>query len=167
VARYVSQRLDPSRHDVTAFTCGDVSLDVWLHEQASAANARGTARTWVWRDKSGAVVAYYALAAHKVGRAQVPTAAGRGGPAEIPSVLLARLALARDLHSQGLGTALVSDALERIVDATQTVGARLVVVDAMSEGVATFYERLGFRRIPASLLLVQKVSDIAVSLAAR
>jgi hypothetical protein len=51
-----------------------------------------------------------------------------------------------------------------IVDATQTVAARLVVVDALHERVARFYEALGFRRIPESLLLVQKVADIELSL---
>ncbi len=59
---------------------------------------------------------------------------------------------------------LVADALTRIVDATQTVAARLVVVDALHERVAQFYEALGFRRIPDSLLLVQKLTDIEAAL---
>ena len=65
---------------------------------------------------------------------------------------------------QGLGAVLVADALQRVGDATRTVAARLVVVDALHERVARFYEALGFRRIPASLLLVQKVADIEWSL---
>jgi hypothetical protein len=44
------------------------------------------------------------------------------------------------------------------------VAARLVVVDALHERVARFYESLGFRRLPDSLLLVQKVSDIEAAL---
>jgi GNAT superfamily N-acetyltransferase len=155
-----SERFDPARHDVSAFACGEETLDLWLREQADAAMRRGTARTWVWVDVSGTVVAYYALAAHKVARADVPTKIGRGGPVEIPSVLLARLALARHLRGQRLGAVLIADALERIVDATQTVGARFVVVDALSERVAQLYEILGFRRVPQSLMLVQKISDI-------
>lgn len=83
---------------------------------------------------------------------------------EIPAVLLARLALSESLHGQGLGAVLVADALQRVVDATRTVAARLVVVDALHERVARFYETLGFRRIPASLLLVQKVADIESAL---
>lgn len=107
---------------------------------------------------------YYALAAHKVARDEVPSKVGRGGPVEIPAVLLARLALSEALRGQGLGAVLVADAMERVVDATQTVAARLVVVDALHERVARFYEALGFRRIPESLLLVQKVADIESSL---
>jgi len=114
-------------------------------------------------DDSDRVVGYYALAAHKVSREHVPTGIGRGGPIEIPAVLLAKLALTSSLRGSGLGAILVADALQRVVHATRTVGARLVVVDALSEKVAQFYEILGFRRIPGSLLLVQRVSDVAAA----
>ncbi|MDQ6752033.1 MAG: GNAT family N-acetyltransferase [Actinomycetota bacterium] len=161
---YRSERFDPERHDVRGFSCGEASLDTWLREQAVPATDRRTARTWVWVDQGGVVGAYYALAAHKVAREAVPVRVGRGGPAEIPAVLLARLALSEPLRGQGLGEVLVADALARVVDATQTVAARLVVVDALHERVARFYESLGFRRIPGSLLLVQKLTDIEAAL---
>lgn len=159
-----SEPFDAERHAIGEFSCGEPSLDAWLREQAAPSTARRTARTWVWVDEDGAVVGYYALAAHKVARADVPQQIGRGGPVEIPAVLLARLALAGSLRGQGLGAVLVADALQRVVDATQTVAARHVVVDALHERVARFYQTLGFRRIPASLLLVQKVADIESAL---
>lgn len=158
-----SQPFDRARHHIDEFSCGEESLDRWLREQADAATRRGTARTWVWCDNHDEVVGYYALAAHKVARAQVPSRIGRGSPQEIPAVLLARLVLAAPLHGRGLGAVLVADALERVVIATRTVGARLVVVEALSEAVAPFYEALGFRRIPDSPRLVQKISDIAAA----
>lgn len=164
---YRSERLDPERHDVAGFTCGEASLDVWLREQAASATARRIARTWVWSDPEDRVVGYYALAAHKVAREDVPGRVGRGGPTEIPAVLLARLALSQSLRGQGLGEVLVADALTRIVEATQTVGARLVVVDALHGPVAHFYESLGFRRVPDSLRLVQKLTDIEAALQAK
>jgi GNAT superfamily N-acetyltransferase len=159
-----SQRLDPERHDVRPFSCGEPSLDLWLREQAVPASARRTARTWVWVDEDGVVVGYYALAAHKVAREDIPPKIGRGGSVEIPAVLLARLALSESLRRQGLRAVLVADALQRVVDATQLVAARLVVVDALHERVARFYEVLGFRRVAGSLLLVQKISDIEAAL---
>lgn len=140
---------------------------MWLRDHALASAKRGTARTWVWSDATGKVAGYYALAAHKVAREQVPNRAGRGGPQEIPSVLLARLALSRELRGRGLGPVLVADALMRVVEATHTVAARLVVVDALHERVARFYESLGFSRIPDSLMLVQKVADIEAALTRR
>ncbi|BBZ52346.1 GNAT family N-acetyltransferase [Mycobacterium heidelbergense] len=161
---YRSQPIDPTVHAVERFSCGEESVDRWLREHAVTATARRTARTWVWVDETDEVVAYYALAAHKVARADVPAKIGRGGPVEIPAVLIARLALSEALRGQGLGRVLVADALARIVEATQTVTARLVVVDALHERVAGFYEQLGFRRVPGSLLLVQKTADIEAAL---
>lgn len=162
--RFRSERLDPQRHDVSGFTCGEESLDSWLREHAVTAFRRDTARTWVWLDKDDRVVGYYALAAHKVAREHVVAKEGRGGPVEIPAVLLAKLALAEHLRGHGLGAVLVADALARVVTATRTVAARLVVVDALTERVAEFYESLGFRRVPGSLLLVQRIADIEAAL---
>lgn len=161
---YRSQAFDPERHDVATFSCGEPSLGTWLQEQAASATARRTARTWVWTDEADVVVGYYALAAHRISRGEVPARVGRGGPVEIPAVLLARLAFSEQLRGKDLGEVLLAGALGRIVEASRTVAARLVVVDALHEKVAGFYERLGFRRIPKSLLLVQKVSDIQMAL---
>ena len=75
-------------------------------------------------------------------------------------MLLARLALSESLRGRNLGEVLLADALSRVVAATRIVAARVVVVDALHEKVAAFYERLGFRRVPDSLVLVQKIADI-------
>lgn len=119
----------------------------------------------MWLDESGRVVGYYALAAHKVARDDMPSRLGRGGPVEIPAVLLGRLALDQSLRGQGLGPVLIADALGRVVDATRSVGARLAFVGALTEQVAAkVYEPLGFRRIPDSLLLVCKITDVVAAL---
>ncbi|MEO6857854.1 MAG: GNAT family N-acetyltransferase [Solirubrobacteraceae bacterium] len=139
-------------------------LDEWLRAHALTSEARRTARTFVWHAGDLNVIAYYSLTAHLLQRADLPSAIGRDGPRQIPAVLLARLALDRSLHGLGLGGALLADALRRIVTATQTVAARFVTVDAIDDTAAHFYEHHGFRRIPDSLRLVQKLADIAAAL---
>ncbi len=160
---FASVPYDPAEHDASTFSCGEPSLDRWLAVDAAAETKRGSARVWVWLVEAGRVVAYYSLSASKVKRDDIPKALGRGGPVEIPAVLVGRLALDASLRGQRLGEVLLADALGRIVDATQTVGARFVVVDALHEKVALFYERLGFRRVPDRLLLVQKIADISAA----
>ncbi|HEU0132505.1 MAG TPA: GNAT family N-acetyltransferase [Mycobacteriales bacterium] len=144
---------------------GNADLDGWLRDHALGAEARRTSRTFVWTD-GGRVVAYYAVSAHRVLRADLPRALGHGSPTEIPAVLLAKLALDRSWHGQGLGGVLLADALTRIVRATEVVAARFVVVDAIDDNAAAFYEHHGFRRVPGDgpARLVQKVSAIAASL---
>jgi GNAT superfamily N-acetyltransferase len=162
-----SEPLDPDRHDLSALDSGESDLDRWLREQAAGAGARRVARTFVWVEPDAdpdRVLAYYSLAGHRLVRDDLPRSIGRGSPSQIPAVLLARLALDRTRHGGGNGGALLADALARIVVATDIVAARFVVVDALHEKAAGFYQPHGFRRIPDSLRLIQKVSDIAAAL---
>jgi GNAT superfamily N-acetyltransferase len=163
---YRSEPLEPERHDLSALDSGEPVLDGWLREHAAGAEARRVARTFVWvaDERADLVVGYYSLTGHRLVRDALPTSIGRGSPTEIPAVLLARLALDRGQQGTGAGGALLADALGRIVVATQTVAARFVVVDALHERAAGFYEHHGFRRIPGTLRLVQKVSDIAAAI---
>jgi GNAT superfamily N-acetyltransferase len=165
-----SEALDPARHDLGALNSGEPELDVWLREQAPGAEDRRVARTFVWVDTAAnpdLVIGYYSLTGHRLVRDVLPKSIGHGSPAEIPAVLLARLALDQAHHGGGAGGALLADALGRIVLATQTVAARFVVVDALHAHAATFYEHHGFRRIQGTLRLVQKVSDIAAAIELR
>jgi GNAT superfamily N-acetyltransferase len=148
-------------HVVDEFDSGRPEIDTWLQQHALSAEARRTSRTFVW--SGDRVLAYYTLTAHLLVREDLPKAYGRGGPRQIPAVLLARLALDKSLHGQGLGAALLVDALTRVVVATETVAARFVVVDAIDDSAAMFYEHYGFRRIPETNRLLQKVSDVSAA----
>jgi GNAT superfamily N-acetyltransferase len=161
--RFVAEALSDD-HELSGFDSGRPTLDQWLVEHARTQEVRRTARTFVWHDGDRAVLAHYTLTAHLLRREALPRALGRGGPREIPSVLLARLALDRSLHGQGLGGALLAEALARVESATQTVAARFVVADAIDEPAVAFYEHHGFRRLPEALRLVQGLRDIAAAL---
>jgi GNAT superfamily N-acetyltransferase len=165
-----SQPYDPDRHDADTFDSGEPTLDEWLRQHAAGADARRTARTFVWTrpadpDQGRApVVAHYSLTGHRLVRDELPRRIGRGSTDEIPAVLLARLAVDRGAQGQGLGGAVLAEALGRIVEATGIVATRFVVVDALHEHAAAFYEHHGFTRIPDTLRLIQKISDIAAAL---
>lgn len=153
-------------HSTDRFGCGKPELDLWLRESALHAERNRTCRTFGWADDDGEVVAYYSLAAHLLRRDGISRRLGRGSPNEIPAVMLARLALDRTLHGQGLGGVLLADALERAVLAGSSVGARFIVVDAVDDGAATFYIKHGFVQVPdVAHRLVQKMSSVAASLA--
>jgi GNAT superfamily N-acetyltransferase len=158
-AEFVSRHLHPD-DDLTSFNSGELNLDEWLRRSALHAESIRSGRTWVWT-RAGSVVAYFTLAGHVIERQDLPQRIGRGSPDRIPAVLIARLALHRDLHGQGLGGILLADASRRIVDATDVVAARFVVVDAVSDDAASFYTHYGYRPIPGTRRLVRKISDIA------
>jgi GNAT superfamily N-acetyltransferase len=161
--RFVAEQLSEA-HQLGGFSSGQPELDRWLAEHALDAAERRTARTFVWHRGDHVVVGYYSLTAHLLQRQDPPRSLGRGGPRQIPAVLLARLALDQSLQAQGLGGALLAEALERVLAVTETIAARFVVVDAIDEDAARFYEHHGYRPIPGTLRLVQKISDVAAAL---
>jgi predicted GNAT family N-acyltransferase len=122
------------------------------------------ARTFVWAEEGGEVVAYYTLAAHQVSKDDLPRQLARGGPRQIPAVLVGKLALDQKLQGNGFGASLLVDALQRLLQATEVVAARLVVVDAIDDRATKFYEHFGFvLTAPSSRRLVQKRSDVAAA----
>jgi GNAT superfamily N-acetyltransferase len=87
---------------------------------------------------------------------------GRGSPDRISCYLLARLALDRALHRQGLGSQLLASALTRAAIAAPDVGGRYVIVDAIDDAAVSFYVHHGFAPIagrPDRLVLPTKALD--------
>ena len=150
-------------HELGSFDCGNEELDRWLVEHARNATGQGT-RSYVVVD-AGRVVGYFAIAPHTIDREVLSKAQGRGAPRQIPAVLLAKLALDRSVQGQGLGSELLVVALETIVDAARRVGGKVVVVDAIDDQAAAFYERHDFVATPNDPhRLVRKLSTIARAL---
>jgi len=154
-----------SDHDVADFECGKPELDQWLDRYAFAGQQSGSARVYVVRD-GRRVVAYYALSAASVERAGAPARVQKGlARHPIPVILLARLAVDRRAQGQGLGAALLKDALQRAASASGQIGARAVVVHAKDEEARAFYERFDFEPSPTDPLhLFLLMKDLRASL---
>ncbi|MEV4421243.1 GNAT family N-acetyltransferase [Patulibacter sp. NPDC049589] len=159
------RHLEPLRehHAIDSFSCGVAPLDSWLRRSAATVAAKHVGRTYVWVAPSApdVVLGYVTLAPHVVRRVEAPGRIARGSPETIPAILLARLALSQDLHGNGHGADLLVDALHRALDAIVIAGGRLMVVDAIDDRAAAFYEHFGFARLPGSQRLFRKATDIA------
>ena len=155
---WISQPLG-ERHDLDRFACGNEALDRWLRDQARRSHRAGAARTTVWvAPDSPIVVAYHAIAPTQLARVDLPSRALSGGYSQVPGYLIGRLALDLRLRGQGLGTELLLDALERIVEAADRAGGRLVAVDAIDDEAHRFYRHHGFVRVEGSNRLVMKLA---------
>lgn len=143
----LTERYDPARHEVADFACGAESLDRWLHRYAGQGERRDATRTFVAVDERGAVSGYYTLVAGQIEHPEATEAVRKGLSRRfpIPAAILARLAVDTSSQKQGLGSRLLKDALERICGAAQEVAIRAVVVHAIDDAAASFYERFGFR----------------------
>ncbi|HWO65666.1 MAG TPA: hypothetical protein VNO31_37095 [Umezawaea sp.] len=135
------------QHDLQGFDCGVPVLNGWFTGHAMDAAKRGTARTYVWTGTGDdRVVAYYAITPHTVMRDEVSSSFASGLSA-VPGYLLAKLALDQTLHGQGFGGELLHDALTRMVQAADVASGRLIVVDAIDDMAAKFYQRYDFQPV--------------------
>lgn len=146
-----TERYDPSRHDTSQFQSGNEALDRWLHRYAGQHQRRDAARTFVLTD-AGVVIGYYALLAGELDHAQATerTRKGMSRHYPIPVAILARLAVDHRHQNRGLGATLLRDPLRRVTLASEQLAVRAVVVHAIDQSAARFYEHFGFRALSAA-----------------
>ncbi|TPW03284.1 MAG: putative GCN5-related N-acetyltransferase [Alphaproteobacteria bacterium] len=90
------------------------------------------------------IAGYYTLSAASIDLSDIPAVVARKLPRypAVPAIRLGRLAVATASHGQGLGAALLWDAMERA--ANVEIGAFALLVDAKDASAARFYARHGF-----------------------
>ena len=156
---------EPQRHTVSGFDCGSEAQTRWLRQIARTAQATGTARVYVVSPAGeNQVVGYHALAAASVSHEDAsPALSKSAGRSPIPIILLARLGVDVTAQGQGLGTALVKDAMLRASQAAEIVGAWALLIHAESDRARGFYLHLAeFDVSPTDPLhLMLLMSDIA------
>lgn len=146
-----------------AFASGKPALDRWLVEHAKTAQAKRIAQVFVWHEHGdSAVRAYFTLSAHEIVAEDLPRRLQRGMPDKLPAILLGKLALDTPLHGRGLGGQLLYDVYQRVLSVSRELGARYLVVDALDDQAAAYYEHYGFRRMSGehSMRLVRKIGDL-------
>jgi GNAT superfamily N-acetyltransferase len=154
-------------HDVSGFTCGKPTLDHWLKTRALANQQKGFTAVLVVHE-AGRVVGYCGLAPTAVIPSVRPRAIRTGQPPDpVPCLLLGQLATDIGWAGRGIGTGLVKHALERCVTAAGLVGGRALMVNAVDDEAAAFWQRRGF--VPSRddpLVLFRSIAAIAASIAA-
>jgi len=134
-------------HELSGFDCGNEVLNEWLIKRALKNQSSGASRTFVTRSENR-VVGYYALASGSVERMAPPKAIARNMPEPIPIMVLGRLAIDTQMQEQGLGSALLKDALLRTYSVSRNVGIRALLVHVISDEAKQIYSRYGFQVSP-------------------
>lgn len=141
-------------HDRSAFKSGSVPLDRYFHQQVSQDIRRRVTACFVALDvaQSPRIAGFYTLASTSVLLADLPPETGKKLPRypSVPAVRMGRLAVDEHFKGQGLGGALLADALARAARAE--IAAFALVVDAKDDAAASFYRHHGFIVLPDSPL---------------
>ena len=148
------RRIEKLRRDhvVERFDCGRDELNrylwlyAWLNQQAAAA------QTYVGV-AGEAIVGYHTLAVGQVTLEDAPARLAKGlAKHPVPIMLLARLATDRRWQGQGVGKALLRDAMQRTLQAADIAGIRALAVHAKDEEARRFYEHFDFVPSPTDPL---------------
>jgi GNAT superfamily N-acetyltransferase len=136
-------------HDLSSFDCGIPSLTDWLRRFAWQNHQSEAARVYVAHSRNNVVIGYHSVTASSVRREDAPARIAKGLASHpIGVVLLGRLAVDRRRKGQGLGKALLLDALMRAAQAADTIGIRAMLVHAIDEDAKRFYQHFNFEVTP-------------------
>ncbi|MEO6351493.1 MAG: GNAT family N-acetyltransferase [Oxalobacteraceae bacterium] len=135
-------------HDRTQFKSGSEPLDRYFHQQVTQDVRRRVTACFVALTQEQRIAGYYTLASASVLLTDLPTGIGKKLPRypSVPTVRMGRLAIDLEFKGQGLGGALLADALDRT--ARSEIAAYALVVDAKNESATDFYRHHGFITLP-------------------
>lgn len=153
-------------HERKPFSSGTAALDDYFQRQVTQDIRRRVTACFVALTQEQRIVGYYTLASTSLLLSDLPVDIGNKLPRypSVPAVRMGRLAIDKNFKGQGLGGALLADALDRA--ANSEIAAFALVVDAKDESTAAFYRHHGFIELPDSpltlflpLATVHRVSD--------
>ena len=143
-------RLAPldSAHDAAKFNSGSEPLNRYLRAQVTQDIRRRMAACFVALAEGQTIAGYYTLASASLLLADLPPSTGKKLPRypTVPAVRMGRLVVDKAFKGQGLGGALLADALSRA--ARSEIAAFAMMVDAKDEAAAAFYRHHGFIALP-------------------
>jgi len=139
-------------HDRTTFSSGSDPLDHYFQQQATQEIRRRVTACFVALTSDQIIAGYYTIAATSVPLIGLPPGTAKKLPRYplVPAVRMGRLAVDQQFKGQGLGSALLADALNRSF--VSDIAAYAMLVDAKDDKAAAFYQHHGFIPLPDSPL---------------
>lgn len=155
---YVSVPLNEEHH-TSFFDCGDNKLNRWLDRQAIPDQKLGRSRTHVWLDEGDYVVAYFTLLQStlreddeesSVLRRLRPKSFPRN--AELPGVLVGKLAIDQALQGKGYLFELLAEAYYLAYESVMLIGGTVLVIEPAGDEprLRKLYEKFGFVSLAGS-----------------
>ena len=133
-----------AEHDTASFDCGDEAKNVFLRKYALQNTKGGLGRTFVAINRANErrICGYYTISSSSVKFEKPPSPHLPRYP--LPAILIGKLATDITAQNQGLGTALLFDALKRAARVAEDIGIFLVQIQAVDERAKSIYEHRGF-----------------------
>ncbi len=152
-------------HDRSTFNSGSEPLDCYFRERVTQDIRRRVTACFVAISCDGRIAGYYTLASASVFLGDLPEKLTKKLPRypSVPVVRMGRLAVDQAFKGQGLGGALLADAITRVV--RSEIAAYALVVDAKDGTAANFYRHHGFLKTvsePLTLFLPLATAPVPI-----
>lgn len=154
---FIIQPFDPKAHDRAAFSCGVPQINNYLKLTAKKGTKADVVRIWVAIDAENNIVGFYGINMHAVEVKEMPASYKKKAMKHglLPAAFIAMVGVDEKHQGNGLGSALVADALERIARASEEIGTCVIMLDVFDDGDGeavtrrkTYYESFGFIPLP-------------------
>ncbi len=154
---FTIQPFDPKAHDRADFSCGVPQIDNYLKLTAKKGSKADVVRIWVAVDEKNSIVGFYGINMHAIEVNDMPAAykkkAMRHGM--LPAAFIAMIGVNTSHQGNGIGSALVADALNRLARVSEEIGTCVIVLDIFDDGGEdtvhrrkVYYEDFGFIPLP-------------------
>ena len=136
----ITEPIDPiPPNKLKTFSCGNLELDDYLKRYAKKNDKKDIAKTFVYIDRDS-VIGFYSISMSSIAFHDLPEKHKTGIPKyPIPVALIGKLAVDSRYQGREIGSALLVDAFKRIKEASMTIAAFAVIVDAKNERAVKFY----------------------------
>jgi GNAT superfamily N-acetyltransferase len=154
---FTIQPFDPKTHDRAAFSCGVPQMDNDLKLNAKKGRKADVVRVWVFIGAISNIGGFYGINMHAINVKEMlgsyQKKAGKHGL--LPAAFIAMIVVDETQQGNGIGSALVADALSRIARVSDEVGTCVIILDVFNDGDAdtvarrkTYCEAFGFLPLP-------------------
>jgi ribosomal protein S18 acetylase RimI-like enzyme len=153
LTRLTIEPLDRQKHDRAAFSCGVATIDNYIAKSAAKHQDENVTRVRVaCLDATPIIAGFYALNSHAIDVTSLPEPERKRLPhyPTTPAVYLSMIAVHQEFQGHGVGQYLLADALKRVEKVAEEIGTRFIVLDALNEGAAKLYARIGFVALPSA-----------------
>lgn len=154
---FTIQPFDPKTHDRATFSCGVPQIDNYLKLTAKKGSKADVVRVWAIIDAKSCIVGFYGINMHAINIKEMPEAYQKkvGKHGLLPAAFIAMIGVDQTQQGNGIGSALVADALSRIARVFDEIGTCVIILDVFDDGDAetvarrkTYYESFGFFPLP-------------------
>ena len=133
--------------NAASFRCGHEPLDDYIQRYASQDVRRNITRVFIATPDNDPqqLAGFFTLCAGSVSCSSIPASLARKLPRyPLPVALIGRLAVDKKSQGKGLGSILLADACQKVLQASAVLAVAGIIVDAKDGEAISFYKHFGF-----------------------